>query len=62
MVVYILMYRYKSGSFGLLKVFYTLKDAIEYRDRCVEIDKINHTENDNEYKIQSIRVEKRENK
>lgn len=55
------MYRHKGDSFGLLDVFYTLKDALEYRDKCIEIDKINHTENDNEYKIQSIRVEKREN-
>jgi hypothetical protein len=62
MVVYILMYRYKRGNFGLLKVFYTLNDAIEYRDNCIRIDKINHIENDCEYKIQSIRVEKRENK
>lgn len=62
MVVYILMYRHKGDSFGLLDVFYTLKDALEYRDRCIEIDKINHAENDNEYKIQSIRVEKRESK
>ena len=54
------MYKYKSGSFGLLDVFYTLKDVIEYRDKCIEIDKINHAEN--EYKIQSIRVEKRESK
>lgn len=60
MVVYILMYKYKSGSFGLLDVFYTLKDVIEYRDKCIEIDKINHAEN--EYKIQSIRIEKRESK
>lgn len=58
MVVYILMYKYKSGNFGLLDVFYTLNDVIEYRDKCIEIDKINHAEN--EYKIQSIRVEKEE--
>jgi len=62
MVVYILMYRYKGDSFGLLDVFYTLKDALEYRDNCIRIDKINHAENDNEYKIQSVRIEKRESK
>lgn len=59
MVVYILMYKYKGGSFGLLKVFYTLKDAIEYRDNCIRIDKLNHIEGD-EYKIQSVRIEKGE--
>lgn len=58
MVVYILMYKYKSGNFGLLDVFYTLNDVIEYRDKCIEIDKINHAEN--EYKIQSIRIKKEE--
>ena len=58
MVVYILMYKHKGGNFGLLGVFYTLKDVLEYRDNCIRIDKINHAENENEYKIQSIRIEK----
>lgn len=58
MVVYVLMYKYKSGSFGLLDVFYTREDAEKYRDICIKIDKINHAENDTEYRIERIKIEK----
>lgn len=57
MIVYVLMYKYKSGSFGLLDVFYNREDAENYRDTCIKIDKINGFENECEYRIERTKIE-----
>lgn len=56
MVVYVLMYKYKSGSFGLLDVFYNREDAENYRDTCIRIDKKNRAKDDYEYRIESSKI------
>lgn len=56
MIVYVLMYKYKSGSFGLLDVFYNREDAENYRDACIRIDKKNRAKDDYEYRIESSKI------
>lgn len=56
MVVYVLMYKYKSGSFGLLDVFYNREDAEKYRDICIKINKKNRAKDDYEYRIESTDI------